>query len=509
MAMGLLGTSPMLLLPAAVGTFLLVNLLCACIALALGFAAGVWFFGAKMARPAAPQPAKKPAKVGEDPKLLAERNALAAGRLVDLAQNVASDVGDHAAKMKAISADLAGIDRESDGANAAVFSAMDQIIAANAVLQQRLEEAEKQLAAQAAEIKTHESEARTDSLTGLSNRRAFDDELKRRLNEWERKNTPCGLVLLDIDFFKKFNDTHGHQVGDEVLRSVAKVLAKQSREMDIPCRYGGEEFAVILPATDAISACKVAERIRAAVEASVTNCGGKSLKVTCSLGISQFRPQDDVARLIRRADDALYTSKKAGRNCGHWHTGTDHLPITEAEAKKAAEASIAANGATASGAPTSPASTEDPLPQGTTFVQMLKRRVTESHRFGVPLSVLYLRIEEFEIVARQYGNAIARQMVEAAVPAIEKTLREMDVLTRLENGELVIMLPGSSHSEANRVARRMCSSTSTRIFPVVDRALQIQLQFAAAELKPAETAHELIARARQNVPSPAQRTAGV
>lgn len=508
MAMGLLGTSPMLLLPAAVGTFLLVNLLCACIALAVGFAAGVWFFGAKMAKSTAPQPVKKPPKAVEDAKLIAERNALAASRVVDLAQNVASDVGDHAEKMKAISADLAGIDRESDGANAAVFSAMDQIIAANTVLQQRLEDAEKQLAAQAAEIKTHESEARTDSLTGLSNRRAFDDELKRRLNEWQRKNTPCALVLLDIDFFKKFNDTHGHQVGDEVLRSVAKVLAKQSREMDIPCRYGGEEFAVVLPTTDAINACKVAERIRSAVEASTTNCDGKSLKVTCSLGVSQFRAQDDVARLIRRADDALYTSKKAGRNCGHWHTGTDQVLITEAEAKQVAEGTVMADTRPDKEAPASPTFMEDPSPQGTTFIQMLKRRVTESHRFGVPLSVLYLKVEEYDVVGRQYGNAVARQMVDAAVPAIEKTLREMDVLTRLENGELVIMLPGSSHTEANRVVKRIGSSTSTCLLQLVDRELPIQLQCAAAELKPAETAQELISRARQNLLLPVQRSAG-
>src|SRR4029079_9463224 len=126
-----------------------------------------------------------------------------------------------------------GIDRDSAGANAAVFTAMDQMLAANTELQQRLEQAEKQLAAQAQEIKAHESEARTDSLTSLSNRRAFDDELKRRLSEWQRKGTPCTLVLLDIDHFKKFNDTHGHQVGDEVLRQVAKVLIAQCREMDM------------------------------------------------------------------------------------------------------------------------------------------------------------------------------------------------------------------------------------------------------------------------------------
>ena len=192
---------------------------------------------------------------------------MAASRVADLAKNVASDVGDHAAKMKAISADLAGIDRESAGANAAVFSAMDQMMAANTELQQRLEQAEKQLAAQAAEIKTHESEARTDSLTGLSNRRAFDDELKRRLGEWQRKGTPCTLVLMDIDFFKKFNDTHGHQVGDEVLRQVAKVLgqtvARNGRALPLRRRRIRRHFAC----HRSVKACKVAERIRAAVEA--------------------------------------------------------------------------------------------------------------------------------------------------------------------------------------------------------------------------------------------------
>ena len=106
----------MLLLPAAIGTFLLVNLLCACLALGVGFAAGVWFFGAKMAKPAAAkEPPKKPvAKPSDDVKRAAERAAMAASRVADLANTVASDVGDHAAKMKAISADLAGIDRDSD-----------------------------------------------------------------------------------------------------------------------------------------------------------------------------------------------------------------------------------------------------------------------------------------------------------------------------------------------------------------------------------------------------------
>jgi diguanylate cyclase len=492
----------MLVLPAAIGTFIVVNLLCAVIALGLGFGAGVWFFGAKMASAEAAKPTKKPnAKKEEEAKRIAERNAMAARQVADLAHAVASDVGDHAAKMKAISADLASIDRQADGANEAVFSAMDQMLSANSELQSRLEKAEKQLAVQAAEIKAHESEARTDSLTGLSNRRAFDDELKRRHNEWQRKNTPCSLVLLDIDFFKKFNDTHGHQVGDEVLKQVAKVLGAQSREMDIPCRYGGEEFGVILPATDAKTACIVAERIRAAVEASVTVCEGKKLKVTCSLGLADFLADDDVVRLIRRADDSLYVSKKAGRNCGHWNTGVKHVPVTKPE--EAGETNNAARQDAADEAqPVAPPTAEDPgQPTGASFIQVLKRRVTESHRFGIPISIMFLKIDEFDVINRKYGPAVGRQMMEIAVPGLQKGLREMDVLTKLENGEFVLMLPGSSQGEVSHVLKRLRAFTAGCKLPLVDREVPIGFRHGIAELKRNETAQELLARARQALSS--------
>ena len=413
---------------------------------------------------------------------------MAASRVADLAKGVASDVGDHAAKIKAISADLEGIDRESAGANGAVFTALDQMLSANAELQQRLEEAEKQIAAQSIEIRAHESEARTDSLTGISNRRAFDDELKRRLSEWERKRIPCTLVLLDIDFFKKFNDTHGHQVGDEVLRDVAKVLKAQCRDMDLPCRYGGEEFGVILPTTDAIGACIVAERIRKAVEESVTLCNGKKLKVTCSLGLSQFGAGDDVAQLIRRADEGLYASKKAGRNCGHWNKGEKCVPITapfdpEPEATEAEAEAPSTQTAPADGRATS---------QGT-FIQMLKRRVTESHRFGIPLSVMHLKLEDYDVVCQKYGKTLARQMLDVAAPALEKALREMDVLARLENGEFVVMLPGNTQGEAGLIVKRMRIATTHCVLPLVDRELYLRFRHSIAELKANETAQQLLA----------------
>jgi diguanylate cyclase len=402
--------------------------------------------------------------------------------------------------MKEISAGLAGVDREASGTNAAVLSAMDKILAANNELQKRLEVAEKQLAAQAAEIKAHESEARTDSLTKLANRRAFDDELKRRLSEFERKGTPVTLILIDIDFFKKFNDTHGHQVGDEVLRVVAKTLHAQARDMDLPCRYGGEEFAAILPATDAAGACVVAERIRKAVEDSVTTCDGKSLKVTCSLGLSQSRSGDDSAKIIRRADEALYKSKEAGRNCGHWTEGESFYPISKPPEKSAVPPVSAES--MASSEPEEPS-----IPPRPTFIDLLKRRVTESHRFGIPLSLMLLKVEEYQAIFMSNGRAVARQILDQAEPALEKAIREMDVLVRMENGEFIVMLPGKTQAEAAQVLKRMRIATSQCVVPLKDREYNLRFQHGIAELMPNESAQGVLARARQGLSEPSAAAA--
>ena len=429
---------------------------------------------------------------------------MATQRVADVAQGIVGDVGDHAAKMQAISADLQGIDRKSSGASQEVSAALDKILAANTELQKKLELAEKQIAAQAAEIKTHESEARTDSLTSLNNRRAFDDELKRRLSEWERKQSPCTLILLDVDHFKKFNDTHGHLAGDEVLRQVAKVLKAQSRDMDLPCRYGGEEFGVILPATEAAGACILAERIRAAVEKSVTTYGGKSLKVTVSLGLSQLGPGDDIAKLIRRADEGLYTSKEAGRNCGHWNTGEEFVPITASNAVATVAAKtnqppviVASEKRSVAVGPTSPP--EQRTATGTNFIHMLKRRVVESHRFGIPLSIMHLKIEDYDSVVRNHGKAIARQVADAATPVLERVLREMDVLAYLENGAFVAMLPGNTQAEASQVAKRLKITMNSCTIPLVDRDLHVRIRHSIAELGANETAQELLARAKQGL----------
>ncbi len=154
------------------------------------------------------------------------------------------------------------------------------------------------------------SQATTDGMTGLANHRAFQEEMQRQTARSERSAAPLSLLLLDVDKFKQYNDTFGHPAGDEVLRTVANLLASQVRDGDLPARYGGEEFAVVLPETDAETARQIAERIRAAVESHPF----PNRTVTVSIGVAQRFQTETPNATIQRADVALYEAKSAGRN---------------------------------------------------------------------------------------------------------------------------------------------------------------------------------------------------
>lgn len=245
-----------------------------------------------------------------------------AGRLFELVNNVADDVDEHQNQIKQVSAELASArSGESGGLTEFVLRTVAKIMQVNERLQVRLGDAEEKLQKQTRQMESHLTEARTDPLTGLPNRRAFDDELIRRVAEWRRKNTIFCLVMLDIDHFKKLNDRYGHPAGDYVLRHVAEVLRTVLREMDMVGRVGGEEFAVILPSTNSPDAKWATERIRSAVASEVFSVEQVELRLTISLGLAMVDSGDDSVSLMKRADEALYTAKRAGRNCEYFHNG--------------------------------------------------------------------------------------------------------------------------------------------------------------------------------------------
>ena len=161
--------------------------------------------------------------------------------------------------------------------------------------------------------------ATLDALTNLNNRRQFEIRLSQEIAITKRQNNPLCAMMLDIDFFKKVNDTYGHAAGDEVLRTVAGIIKQALRESDIPSRYGGEEFAILLPFTHIAEAQIVGERLRKSVEETPITIyqdteNAKTINVTISMGLAEFNGNETGEVLFERADKALYEAKVNGRN---------------------------------------------------------------------------------------------------------------------------------------------------------------------------------------------------
>lgn len=169
-------------------------------------------------------------------------------------------------------------------------------------------------------------ESLTDALTGLSNRRMFDETLRMRIDEARSQKTDLCLLLCDIDHFKRFNDTWGHQTGDQILRFLASALHAHARPDFLIARHGGEEFAMIMPRMDMRQAAQIAETMRGAISAKRLrrrSTNDDLGQVTVSIGVARLAPSDTSAGLVERADACLYASKRNGRN----QVTTDATPV--------------------------------------------------------------------------------------------------------------------------------------------------------------------------------------
>ena len=414
------------------------------------------------------------------------RKALAASRgaghqaadvlnsLHDLATRVAVDVDEHNCQVKEINETLiSGDGREPTK----IVDVVAKLIQANQEMQKKLSSTEDQLREQAQRMQTHVTEARTDALTLLANRRALDDELVRQLAEFHRNGRRFAVTMMDVDHFKKFNDSHGHQAGDEVLRSVARVLRRKMRETDLVVRYGGEEFAVVHPGTSVEEACRAASRAREAIEATQVSHNGKEFRVTVSLGVAVLMDQEDGAALIQRADKALYASKEGGRNCVHWHDGQaihradsnkGQVSASVGPAKRSepepAASEIGVKAEAAPDAPTAtkperlwatlPAGTQE-LPGRTLFCQQVRNRMAEWRRGGPTFSVALMEVNQYERCDAGRGQDVREAMTRAAAKYFAGTIREMDVLGHYGPGCFALLLPTAELASAIQVAERL------------------------------------------------------
>jgi diguanylate cyclase len=198
-----------------------------------------------------------------------------------------------------------------------LVQATKEVERVNKALEARLSASKLEITELQGVLETVRSESLTDPLTSLANRKYFDDALAKTLAAAQSKREPLSLMLMDIDHFKKFNDSYGHLTGDQVLRLVAIAVKQNVKGQDISARYGGEEFAVILPDTTLRSAITVADQIRRAVmnkELMKRSTGEHLGRVTMSIGVAALGQGDSAQALIERADVCLYAAKRAGRN---------------------------------------------------------------------------------------------------------------------------------------------------------------------------------------------------
>jgi diguanylate cyclase len=240
-------------------------------------------------------------------------------RILGVLEKASGDTRAYGERLDAFSAELDG-EKSVEDLRAVVdglISETHRVVAQNQKLQEKLQQSSGEIVELRRNLAVVQHEAMTDALTGIANRKYFDAQLRAAARDAIQTGETLSLLLIDIDHFKRFNDTYGHQLGDKVLRLVARTLTECVKGRDLTARFGGEEFAILLKKTRLEDAVAVADQIRAMMvrRKIVRRDSGDNLGVvTVSIGAAAYRPGEPVASMLRRADSALYFAKHNGRN---------------------------------------------------------------------------------------------------------------------------------------------------------------------------------------------------
>ncbi len=391
-----------------------------------------------------------------------------------LADGMRTDVHEHTQSVERINHDLSTISGVDDVEGVARVIA--HLIEANRHLDTRLNVAETRLLEQSQQLRSHRVEARTDALTGLPNRRVFDEGLQRLFDNRRRLQEPASLIMIDIDHFKEFNDRRGHQAGDACLKSVGEVIRQAVQPLGgIVVRYGGEEFAVLFPHTEIFDAKIAAQRINHKIEKMAFEFEGTGLSVTVSLGVAELFHDASPADWLSRADRALYDAKRRGRNRACWHDchgchevpkGTDApCPVSEPEVSSPREE----------------------------FLRDVDRRLAMYHRQQQPMGLFVVRIDPMDqrVAIRQDDL----NEIESGVHlAIKQSLRDMDHVCKLAKMQFGALLPTADEEESAVVAERTRDAVSRLKFETPKGVVRVTVTCGVAEAAEGDDAKGLLTR---------------
>ena len=341
---------------------------------------------------------------------------------------------------------------------------------------------------------TLKRDALTDSLTAVANRRGFDLELSSQLAKSTDDGELLALVLVDIDFFKNFNDRYGHQTGDQILKQVAHVFKQVARSADLVARYGGEEFALILPHTTKKSALEIAERTRALVEDHRFDHQGLVHRLTVSVGVAFATENDDEKSICERVDAALYSSKESGRNSVHYHDGKSAVRF--GMGFKAQRASHD-RGRTHTDTDNAFHDLSTGLPTQLVLVEELRRRVLEKRRYGSTLSMALIQIDDLpdQICA---DLKMRKSYTANAARIIQSSLRDSDFVANWSEDTFAVLLPCTDIHNALVPLVRLCRQAD-EFQDVQYPTLSYSVSIGAVEILEGEQYGEVVERAKDTL----------
>ncbi len=389
-----------------------------------------------------------------------------AQRIWDLTHEVSADVDLHQDRVRAAD-DVLRSSNANGETPIVLVHAVSQIVEANRDMQQQLDLAREKLQTQAEELQSARQSATTDPLTHLRNRRALDEHLQTRYELRDSAGHPTSIALFDVDHFKRFNDTYGHQAGDHILRKVASVLFARLHQYGLAARFGGEEFAVVFDDQQAEEIATVIEGVRAEISNREIELDGEWLRITLSCGLSQLDPADTLSQFIERADQALYHAKHEGRNRGYRNEGGRMYPLRseaqQAEALRLAESQQAAL---------------ELLRAGEHLHATLAAR-------DIPMTAVILQV---------HGQTGA---VEEVMNQVRTQVRGIDRIGKLGPAEVAIWMPSTSLTGAREWLNR-CTG-QFRASAELKQAGCSEVHVGCAVTQPGVTFAQAVAAARQNL----------